>query len=168
MSLVLSVTSSPHDTTLHAVALSRVDYTRRRDNMNENKLRNSFEKREFDLVTSERLSAFWLWLKQWEGITVGLDEFDCNGEGLCTCDSYRHDCLVLTDDEADSMENEYLDRFFEDCVEPEIPESIRYYFDIEAWKRDARMDGRGHCLSPWDGNEYDVEFLGVTYYIFKQ
>jgi len=135
--------------------------------MNENKMREAFEKRGFDLLDSDRLSAFWLWIKQDTGDEVDFNEFDCN-DGLCECDSYRHDCFVLTDDEADSMENEYLDRFFEDCVEPEIPESIRYYFDVEAWKRDARMDGRGHCLSPWDGNEYDVEFLGVTYYIFKQ
>ena len=30
------------------------------------------------------------------------------------------------------------------------------YFDREAWKRDARMDGRGHCLGSYDGGEYEV------------
>ena len=136
--------------------------------MNENKLMQHFEKRGFDLLTACRLAAFWLWIKREEGDAVSVDEFDCKGgiDGLCECDSYRHDCLVLTDDEADRLEDEYLDSYIEDCLE--IPENMTYYFDEDAWKRDARMDGRGHILSSWDGNEHEVEFLGTTYYIFKQ
>ena len=58
--------------------------------------------------------------------------------------------LVLTDDEADEHLETCLDSILDDgCVEgADSP-----YFDREAWKRDAKMDGRGHFLSGYDGNE---------------
>ena len=131
--------------------------------MNENKLREAFEERGFNTDDASRLGAFWKWI----GGAINIDEFDCN-DGLCECYSYQHDCLVLTDDEADMLWDEYLDNHIEECIDPELPDNLRFYFDTDAWKRDARIDGRGHCLSGWDGGEDEIDFLGVTYYIYKQ
>lgn len=74
--------------------------------------------------------------------------------------------LVLTDDEAEAMWDEDLNSYIDDALE--IPDSIRPYFDEEKWKEDARMDGRGPSLGRYDGNEYDEEVNGVTYYIYRQ
>lgn len=65
------------------------------------------------------------------------------------------DYLVVTDDEADVLWDEALDSYLDDCVLPEVPENMQMYFDRDAWKSDARMDGRGHSLSPYDGDEGD-------------
>lgn len=74
--------------------------------------------------------------------------------------------VVLTDDEADDAWDAELESYIDDCLE--IPESIEPYFDREAWKRDARMDGRGHSLSRYDGNEYEQTVNGTTYYLYRQ
>lgn len=73
--------------------------------------------------------------------------------------------LVLTDDDADDRWDEALDEYIDECLD--IPDAIKPYFDSDAWKRDARMDGRGHCLASYDGNEYDVDVDGITYYIYR-
>lgn len=81
---------------------------------------------------------------------IDTDEFDFNGETI----------LVLTDDEADNRWDEELDSYLEDCVYPDLPDNLKYYFDDEKWKKDARMDGRGHAIARYDGeeNEYKIEF----------
>jgi len=66
------------------------------------------------------------------------------------------DYRVMTDSEADDAWEEALDSYLEECVYPDLPESLRFYFDDEAWKRDARIDGRGHCLNSYDGSEEDA------------
>tara|TARA_R110000803_G_scaffold38524_2_gene83360 strand:- start:10671 stop:11036 length:366 start_codon:yes stop_codon:yes gene_type:complete len=71
---------------------------------------------------------------------------------------------VLTESEADAAWDEYLDNYLEECILPELPEVARSYFDEEAWKRDAKFDGRGHCLSGYDGTEH--EFLIGDEWIF--
>ena len=68
---------------------------------------------------------------------------------------------VLDDDEADQAQDEQLESYIDECME--IPEGMEPYFDREAWKRDARMDGRGHCLSSYDGCEYEVG----EYFIYR-
>jgi hypothetical protein len=73
--------------------------------------------------------------------------------------------LILTDDEADEKEDEYLDNYIDDCLD--IPESIQFYFDRDAWKSDARIDGRGHSLATYDGNENEQEINDTTYYIYR-
>ena len=78
---------------------------------------------------------------------------------------YPNEYLVLTDDEADVVWEERLDSYIDECLE--IPDHLQSYFDEEAWKRDARMDGRGHSISSYDGCEYDVEIDGETLYIFR-
>lgn len=76
---------------------------------------------------------------------------------------------VLTDDEADQAWEESLDSYIEDCIMPEIKdENLRRYFDCDAWKRDARHDGRGHCLSGYDGEEHEIKMPdGIYYYIYR-
>jgi hypothetical protein len=70
---------------------------------------------------------------------------------------------VGTDDEADSAWDQELDNYIEECIEPEVEKvavgnlSAYIKFDSEMWKRDARMDGRGHALSRYDGDEIELE-----------
>lgn len=45
---------------------------------------------------------------------------------------------------------------------------MRFYFDDEKWKQDARYDGRGHSLSHYDGEENYEEVDRETYYIYRQ
>lgn len=88
-------------------------------------------------------------------------------------DDYNNDYLVLTDEEADEKWEESLDNYIEECITPEIDKldvgNLSYYikFDEEMWKRDARMDGRGHSLASYDGNEYEETINGQTFYIFR-
>jgi len=78
--------------------------------------------------------------------------------------------LVVDDAEADDLWDDYLESYIDDCLE--IPKQMKNYFDRDAWKSDARMDGRGHSLSGYDGEEHDVtvEYEGesLTYYIYRQ
>ena len=78
------------------------------------------------------------------------------------------DWLVVTDSEADILWDDYLDSYLDECVLPELPENAQNYFDTEAWKRDARMDGRGHSLSSYDGTEYCETVDGESYFIYQQ
>ena len=77
------------------------------------------------------------------------------------------DYKVLTDSEADALWDDYLESYIDDIILPEMPETFRYYFDNDAWKRDARMDGRGHSLNPYDGSEEYEEVNGEDYYIYR-
>ncbi len=61
--------------------------------------------------------------------------------------------LVLTNDEAEAAHEEALEQYLDEIVLPELDENVSKYFDREAWKRDARLDGRGHALSMYDGEE---------------
>lgn len=66
---------------------------------------------------------------------------------------------VATDEEADSAWDASLDNYIEECIQPELDKleignlSAYIKFDEEKWKWDARMDGRGHSLSGYDGDE---------------
>ena len=75
--------------------------------------------------------------------------------------------LVLTEDEADEREDEILKQNIEEL---EIPENVRFYFDDDLWKRDARLEGRGHSLAS-DGVEHaaDITIDGVEhdFYIYR-
>ena len=81
---------------------------------------------------------------------------------------YNENYTVVTDDEADDLWEQELDNYIEECIMPEIPEHLQYYFDEDAWKSDARIDGRGHAISRYDGEEYEEEVNGTTYYIYRQ
>lgn len=64
--------------------------------------------------------------------------------------------LVVTDEEADELWDEELEQYIDDCIIPEVPEPYQGYFDREGWKEAARVDGRGHNLSRYDGTEVEV------------
>jgi len=70
----------------------------------------------------------------------------------------RAEYAVGTDEEADEAWDQALDSYLDDCgVLDSIPENLRRYFDRDAWKSDARHDGRGHALASYDGDEIDLE-----------
>lgn len=112
-------------------------------------------------------------------------EIDANFEIFCSNnlteiepiegDDYSNNYLVLTDEEADEKWDESLDSYIEECIQPEIDKlsegagNLSYYitFDEEKWKRDARMDGRGHALSTYDGCENEETVEGITFYIYR-
>ena len=100
-----------------------------------------------------------------------LNEF-----GRFTISSWTHyDMLVIdsdsgeyaigTDNDADDAWEQSLDRYLEECVYPELHETMVNYFDDESWKRDARYDGRGHSLSSYNGDE--IEFSKCDLYAFR-
>jgi hypothetical protein len=82
-------------------------------------------------------------------------------------DEFNCDYLVLTDAEADDKWEEALDSYLDDCVYPSLPKHLSGYFDDEAWKRDARMDGRGHSLATYDGHEHYETIDGEEFYIYR-
>ena len=77
----------------------------------------------------------------------------------------NHYYLVVTDNEADFLWDEYLESYIDDCLE--IPPAMESYFDRERWKSDARMDGRGHSLSSYDVHEQSIDIGDTTYYIYR-
>ena len=103
-----------------------------------------------------------------EAIKEVTDELDMITENAWgELDYYGETYLVLTDSEADDIEDERLNQYIEECIMPEIPEHLQNYFDEEAWKRDARMDGRGHNISTYDGCEYEEIVNDTWYYIYR-
>ncbi len=68
----------------------------------------------------------------------------------------QQEYLVCTEDEADEVWDEQLDSYLDECVLPELPENVQTYFDRESWKNDAQMDGRGHSIASYDGDENDA------------
>ena len=86
-------------------------------------------------------------------------------------DEERHTCYGLTvysvgsaeyavgtDEEADAAWDQALDSYLDDTgILDSIPENLRSYFDRDAWKSDAKHDGRGHSLASYDGSEIDLE-----------
>jgi len=76
--------------------------------------------------------------------------------------------LVVTDDEADDLWEAELDNYIDEIILPELNERYRMYFDNEAWKNDARGDGRAHSLNHYDGNEDTETVDNETFYIYRQ
>lgn len=79
----------------------------------------------------------------------------------------REEWAVLSEEEAEAAWEESLDNYLDECILPELAEPMRTYFDRDAWKRDARHDGRGHCLSGYDGNEHEVHLAGTWYFLYR-
>ena len=103
-----------------------------------------------------------------EAIQNIIDELDSITNDYDNTYSYGNkEFLVLTDEEADEEEDRQLDNYLEECIYPELPENMRYYFDDEKWKRDAKMDGRGHIISMYDGCEHNEDVNDTTYYIYR-
>jgi hypothetical protein len=71
--------------------------------------------------------------------------------------------LVVNDDEADELWEQDLDNYLEEIIYPELEGNLKNYFNDEAWKSDARYDGRAHSLARYDGNEYEQD----GFYIYQ-
>ena len=76
--------------------------------------------------------------------------------------------LVCTDDEADQLWEQSLGNYIDECILPELPEIAKNYFDEEKWKSDARVDGRGHSLAGYDGEEHEAKIGDTWYYVYRQ
>lgn len=106
----------------------------------------------FDKTEKEEALINFLDLPVDEWDSVNASNYDEN-----TIEYLNEEYIVVTDDEADVLWDEYLDNYIDDCLE--IPEHIKSYFDSEKWKDDAKMDGRAHCLASYDGCEnYSGDF----------
>jgi hypothetical protein len=79
----------------------------------------------------------------------------------------RDNYMILNDDEANEKEKQSLDSYLEECIYPGLSGNLADYFDEEAWKRDARMDGRGSSINSYDGAEHEVNVDGTWYYIYR-
>ena len=108
---------------------------------------------------AKRLAALLLFLNR--GDAVGPDDVEVSKYDTCVFEHGQDEYLVLTDEEANQRWDDYLESYIDDCLE--IPAHIVPYFDHEAWKRDARHDGRGHALSPYDGVEHSAQ----DYYVYR-
>jgi hypothetical protein len=93
---------------------------------------------------------------------IGEEKWDCYGMPIFSHGNAEY--AVGTDEEADAAWDGELDNYIEECIEPEIEKitlagNLASYvtFDSDAWKRDARMDGRGHALSRYDGDEIELD-----------
>ena len=93
-----------------------------------------------------------------------------NELGRFTVEDYTHyDLTVIntengvyaigTEEEAEEAWDISLDSVIDECILPELPDSLSNYFDDEKWKSDARHDGRGNSLSSYDGGETDIANL---------
>jgi len=81
---------------------------------------------------------------------------DYNHYGLTVLEAEKGDYAIGTDDEAEYAWEESLDSYIDECIAPELPDHFMSYFDEEKWKHDARIDGRGHSLSGYDGCEMSI------------
>jgi len=70
---------------------------------------------------------------------------------------------VLDDDGRETAWDESLENYLDEFVEG----SDAPYFDREAWKKDARMDGAGHCLSGYDGNENEYHHGNEWWFLYR-
>jgi tetratricopeptide (TPR) repeat protein len=101
---------------------------------------------------------------------LGEDPADLTEErhtvyGLTVYSIGRAEYAVGTDAEADEAWDQALDSYLDECgVLDNIPENLRQYFNRDAWKRDARFDGRGHALASYDGDELE---LAGDFYAFR-
>lgn len=80
----------------------------------------------------------------------------------------RAQYLVVTDDEADRLYDDYLDNYIDENVLSEIPEHYHRYFDTKRYKEDAKIDGRGHHLAHHDGDEQFATIGNETWYLYQQ
>jgi hypothetical protein len=117
----------------------------------------SFEGRDLELA-----AAFVLMfgLSQDDLQDIEIDGTECKVQGI--------DYLAGDNDEMDDAWDNDLENYIEECILPDLPETVKRYFDNEAWKRDARYDGRAHSLNRYDGNELEVKIGETYYYAYRQ
>lgn len=92
---------------------------------------------------------------------IGEEKWDCYGMPIFSHGSAEY--AVGTDAEADTAWDAELDNYIQECIMPEIEKidignlSAYVNFDEEGWKHDAKIDGRGHALSRYDGDEIELD-----------
>lgn len=94
-----------------------------------------------------------------------LSDIDIDGTRVCV---QGIDYLFGTDNEMDDEWEESLDNYLSECVYPDLKGSLSNYFDEDAWKSDAKLDGRAHSLNHYDGGEESIEVGGTWYYAYRQ
>lgn len=109
-------------------------------------------------------------LKQYLGCKKSEIEVSSYDDNILEANGNEY--LVVTYREADELWEESLENYLQECVYPELEGNLLQYFDDEAWKSDARYEGRGHSLSTYDGNEEEVTVTdkngySETFYIFR-
>lgn len=93
----------------------------------------------FKLVTGEQSIAACVAIADW-----------------CEANIDGHEYVALTDSELEAYADERLNSYIDECILTEIPENLRFYFDADAWKRDAKMsDGIEHCAGL--AEVYDID-----------
>lgn len=78
------------------------------------------------------------------------------------------DYLAGDDEQMDAEWDEYLENYIDECILPEVNENYRKYFDNEAWKDDAKGDGRAHSLNSYDGTEEEAKINDTYYFAYRQ
>ena len=73
--------------------------------------------------------------------------------------------LVMTDSEADQWEQDSLENLFEEQTY-EVPEHLKRFMDVDRFVQEC-SGNRGENISDYDGQEYEQEFEGETYYIYR-
>jgi len=83
------------------------------------------------------------------------------------CDCYEFLIFDDYDDVEEYAKNE-LYNIYEECYEPNIPENLRCYVDVEQWVDDVlRNDGAGNVIASYDGDEREITINGKTHYIYR-
>lgn len=103
-------------------------------------------------------------------LMIALDEYDLAMHATVNDDTIEigsREYLVVDDERADELWDEDLENYIEECILCELPSNLRGYFNHEAWKRDARMDGRAHSLAGYDGDELWEDVGGTTWFIYR-
>ena len=73
--------------------------------------------------------------------------------------------LVMTDSEADQWEQDWLENLFEEQTY-DVPDDLKRFMDVDKFVREY-SGNRGENISGYDGQEYEQEFEGETYYIYR-
>jgi hypothetical protein len=82
----------------------------------------------------------------------------------CSFSAGGAEYMVLTESEREERWDESLENYLDDCG---VEGADSPYFDRERWKRDARMDGAGHALSSYDGNEEEYAGKDEWFFIYR-
>lgn len=120
-----------------------------------------FEKMGITMETETRIKALAKYLE------CDIDDLSESKWDDKTIENGSEEYLVVDDEEANVVWEERLESYIEECILGQLPEHLQTYFDNESWMEDARMDGRGHSISSYDGGENEIEIDGETIYIFR-
>lgn len=93
-----------------------------------------------------------------------IEEWEESNYDDSTFESGGTEYMILTDKEATERAEESIDQYIDECVLGEMPENLQQYFDRESFISDCiSIDGRGHTLSGYDGEEHEQG----NYYIYR-